>query len=166
MLTLKLRPDTPQHYSNITIDGVTTTGGGRFINVAPWTQYFDLQGQPSPERSINNLVIRNVTGSFGTLGSLLGTEGDSITNITFENINLNVRMPTLSLGPTENVVVKNFAINGEWFVLPAARAAAALPRARAPAGYNPAPSAATGPASTTTPTAQPAAATGTIPATP
>ncbi|HVU38633.1 MAG TPA: glycosyl hydrolase family 28 protein [Opitutales bacterium] len=133
MVTLKLRPDTPQHYSNITIDGVTATGAGRFLNVAPWTQYFDLQGQPSPERAITNLTIRNVTGSFSMLGSLRGTVGDSITNVTFENINLRVANTALTLGPTENVTLKNFAVNGEWYHLPEPQAAASLPRARGPA---------------------------------
>lgn len=138
LLTLKLRPDTPQHYSNITIDGITATGAGRFLNVAPWTQYFDLQGQPSPARSIDHLVIRNVTGSFSLMGSLRGTIGDSISDITFENINLNVANTALTLGPTTNVTLKNFAVNGEWYQLPEPQAAAALPRARVPGQSPPA----------------------------
>jgi len=150
LLTLKLRPDTPQHYSNITIDGITATGAGRFLNVAPWTQYFDLQGQPSPARSIDHLTIRNVTGSFSLLGSLRGTVGDSISDITMENINLNVPNTNFTLGPTQNVTLKNFAVDGEWYHLPEAQAAAPLPRPRAPAApgtpaTNPAPAAATAP---------------------
>jgi polygalacturonase len=138
LLTLKLRPDTPQHYSNITIDGITATGAGRFLNVAPWTQYFDLQGQPSPARVIDHVTARNVTGSFRLLGSLRGTVGDSISNITLENINLAVPTTNFTLGPTENVVLKNVAVNGAWYQLPAAGPAAALPRARAPATTSPA----------------------------
>jgi polygalacturonase len=138
LLTLKLRPDTPQHYSNITIDGITATGAGRFLNVAPWTQYFDLQGQPFPVRAIDHIIIRNVTGSFSSIGSLLGTVGDSISDISFENINLRVPNTNLTLGPTTNVTLKNFAVNGAWFQLPEPRAAAALPRVRPPATAAPA----------------------------
>ncbi len=132
LLTLKLRPDTPQHYSNITIDGIKATGAGRFLNVAPWTQYFDLQGQPSPARAIDHIIIRNVTGSFSGLGSLRGTVGDSLSDITMENINLNVPNTNLVLGPTSSVTLKNFAVNGAWFQLPEAQAAAPLPSVRAP----------------------------------
>jgi len=137
LLTLKLRPDTPQHYSNITIDGITANGAGRFLNVAPWTQYFDLQGQPSPARAIDHIVIRNVTGSFSLMGPLRGTVGDSLSDISFENINLNVANTALTLGPTSNVTLKNFAVNGAWYVLPDAQAAAALPRVRAPVSTAP-----------------------------
>jgi hypothetical protein len=71
------------------------------------------------------------------MGSLRGTVGDSISDITFENINLNVANTNLTLGPTSNVTLKNFAVNGAWYVLPDAQAAAALPRVRAPVSTAP-----------------------------
>ena len=44
LLWLKLRPDTPQHYAWITLEDIS----GRietFVNVNPWTQFFDLKGR-------------------------------------------------------------------------------------------------------------------------
>lgn len=44
LLWLKMRPDTPQHYEYITVEDVR----GRmrsFLNIHPWTQFFDLKGR-------------------------------------------------------------------------------------------------------------------------
>ncbi|MCX6954638.1 MAG: glycosyl hydrolase family 28 protein [Verrucomicrobia bacterium] len=130
LLTLKLRPDTPQHYEHITMDGITLTGGGgggRILNVAPWTQFFDLKGQPSPARTVNNVTIRNVRGEFRTLGSLRCNPGDTLRDITLENFDLKLADDKLALGPTTNLVVKNVKVNGQVFVPPAVSAAPAPP---------------------------------------
>jgi alpha-L-rhamnosidase len=114
LLTLKLRPDTPQHYENILIDGVTLEGGqGKVLNVAPWKQFFDLKGHPSPPRTVNNVTIRNVTGGFYTLGSLGGNPGDILRDITLENIDLKLTDPVFEPRGVENLVMKNVRINGE-----------------------------------------------------
>lgn len=44
LLWLKLRPDTPQHYEYITVSEVKGNITN-FINVNPWTQFFDLKGR-------------------------------------------------------------------------------------------------------------------------
>jgi polygalacturonase len=122
VLTLKLRPDTPQHYENITVDGVKLTGAGRMLNIAPWTQFFDLQGQPPPKRTVNKIVVRNVTGSFRALGQLRGNPGDKIRDFTLENINLKLTDEHFAPGVVENFQVKNLIVNGKPFTPPAAAA--------------------------------------------
>ncbi|HEX2854861.1 MAG TPA: glycosyl hydrolase family 28 protein [Opitutaceae bacterium] len=123
MLTLKLRPDTPQHYENIVMDGIKLAGSGRMLNVAPWTQFFDLKGLPPPTRTVNNITIRNVTGEFRTLGSLRGNKGDVIRDITLENIDLKLTDKQLQLGQIENLQLKNVRVNGEPYQLPKPNAA-------------------------------------------
>jgi polygalacturonase len=114
MLTLKLRPDTPQHYENILIDGVRLEGGqGRVLNVAPWKQFFDLKGHAPPSRTVNNITIRNVTGAFQTLGSLGGNPGDTLRDITLENIDLKLKDPEFKPAKVENLVMKNVKVNGK-----------------------------------------------------
>lgn len=128
LLTLKLRPDTPQHYENILMDGITLTGGGgggRLLNVAPWTQFFDLKGHPAPKRTVNNVTLRNVRGEFRSLGTLRGNPGDTLRDLTLENIDLKLTDEKFALGPTENLVVKNVQVNGKPFVLPAVMTAPA-----------------------------------------
>jgi alpha-L-rhamnosidase len=116
VLTLKLRPDTPQHYENIILDGITLAGSGRILNCAPWTQFFDLKGHPAPSREVNNITIRNVRGDYGSFGTLRGNPGDILRNITLEN--LDVKLSTdrggdrLAVGTTENLAMKNVRVNG------------------------------------------------------
>ena len=119
LLTLKLRPDTPQHYENITMDGIKLSGDGRILNVAPWTQFFDLKGLPPPSRTVNNVTIRNVTGEFRALGSLRGNKGDTIRDITLENFQVKLSDEQLSLGVIENLQLKNVSVNGKPYQLPA-----------------------------------------------
>lgn len=121
LLTLKLRPDTPQHYEHITMDGITLTGGeggGRILNVAPWTQFFDLKGQPPPSRKVNDVTLRNIRGTFRSLGTLRGNPGDVLRDFTLENIELKLGDEKFALGPTENLVVKNVTVNGKAFTPP------------------------------------------------
>ena len=123
LLTLKLRPDTPQHYENILIENIKVSGGGgRIMNVAPWSQFFDLKGQPPPMSTVNGVTIRNVSGQFRTLGALGGHEKSTISNITLENIDLTLADDRLALGKVENLVLKNVKVNGKDIVLPAAAA--------------------------------------------
>ena len=129
LITLKLRPDTAQHYSNITIDGIKLTGHANLINVAPWWHYFDLKGQPAPTRVLDNIVIRNVTGAASFFGGIRGnlpnaergTLGDTIGNFTLENFDLKLTNPApLSRGEINNLVYKNVVINGKLVEAPAA----------------------------------------------
>ena len=115
VLTLKLRPDTPQHYENIVLDGIKLTGSGRLLNVAPWTQFFDLQGRPPPSRTVNNVTLRNISGSYRALGVLRGNPGDVLRDITLENIDLKLTEEKFELGQVENLVLKNVVINGRPF---------------------------------------------------
>lgn len=120
LLTLKLRPDTPQHYSDIVIDGIKLSGTGRILQVAPWTQFFDLKGHPAPARTVENITIRNVSGDYRTLGSLRGNPGDTLRNFTLENITLKLEDEKLALGVVKNVTITNVMVNGKAYLLPAA----------------------------------------------
>jgi polygalacturonase len=113
VLTLKLRPDTPQHYENILIENIKLAGSGRVLNVAPWTQFFDLKGHAPPSRTVNDITIRNVSGTFHTLGRLSGNPGDTLRDITLENIELELADPEFKPGEVENLVMKNVKVNGK-----------------------------------------------------
>ncbi len=117
LLTLKLRPDTPQHYEHITFDGIRLAGGGRLLNVAPWTQFFDLQGRPAPTRTVNDVTLRNITGRCRTLGTLQGNPGDTLRDITLENIDLSLADEKFAPGPVGSLVLKNVVINGRPFTV-------------------------------------------------
>ena len=114
LLTLKLRPDTPQHYENILIENIQLSGGlGRVLNVAPWTQFFDLKGHEPPSRTVNNITLRNISGEFHNLGTLRGNPGDTLRDITLENIDLKLVDTDFKPGDVKNLVTRNVKINGE-----------------------------------------------------
>jgi len=112
LLTLKLRPDTPQHYEAITMEDIKLAGTGRLVNVAPWMQFFDLQGQPRPSRLVNGITLRNISGKYRAFGRLHGNPDDVLRDITMENIRVELTDPKLDLGPVENLVMRNVVVNG------------------------------------------------------
>lgn len=120
LLTLKLRPDTPQRYEDITFDGITLAGGGRLINCAPWTQFFDLKGHPAPSREVNRVTLRNVRGTYGAFGTLRGNPGDVLRGITLENVDVKLENDRLALGVVRDFVVRNVTVNGRPYIVPPA----------------------------------------------
>lgn len=114
LICLKLRPDTPQDYEDILIENITLTGGqGRILNVAPWMQFFDLQGHAPPTQKIRHVVLRNISGTFRSFGILRGNPGDSISDIRLENVNVKLADPHLILGKVEGLVFENVVVNGQ-----------------------------------------------------
>ncbi|MEO5715578.1 MAG: glycosyl hydrolase family 28 protein [Luteolibacter sp.] len=120
LLTLKLRPDTPQLYENILIDGIKLTGGkGRILNVGPWMQFFDLKGHAPPSRTVRQVVIRNVSGQFLSLGTLYGNPSDTLRDITLENFDVRLASEQFELGDVKNLEMKNVRVNGGFYQAPA-----------------------------------------------
>lgn len=118
LLTLKLRPDTPQHYQDITIENIELSGNSKFFNVAPWKQFFDLKGHEPPASKVSRVTIRNVKGKLGDMGTLQGNKGDMIENIVLENIDLNAAHPSLKCGKLQDSSAKDVKINGKEFNFP------------------------------------------------
>jgi len=121
VLTLKLRPDTPQtyediHYRKITLDSPE----GVILDAAPWKQYFDLKGQAPPQSTVRNITISNVTGRFGSLGRLLGNPGQTeIDGVTFEKIEVQLKSESFQVSKeVKNLVFKQVTVNGAPFSSP------------------------------------------------
>lgn len=117
MLRLKLRPDTPQLYENMLFENIQLENAQALFDVKPWTQFFDLQGHEPPLSQVHNITLRNITGSIRSLGELRGNEGDLLSKITLESINLRAKKAKLSLGEVEDFKLEGVRINGEPFVL-------------------------------------------------
>jgi alpha-L-rhamnosidase len=115
VLRLKLRPDTPQSYEDLHIRDITLDGTGSVISIAPWTQYFDLQGHAPPTESVRNVTISGVKGSCTSLGTMRGNKGNVIENVTLENIDIKTTSPKPNFSEVKNLVVKDVKINGEAF---------------------------------------------------
>jgi polygalacturonase len=113
VMQLKLRPDTPQQYENITINDITMEGSASLFKIAPWSQYFDLQGQVPPKSIVRNITISNVHGSGNSLGAINGHALTTFGDITLKNVNLNLKGENLKVGNIQTLHFENVIINGK-----------------------------------------------------
>jgi len=116
MLRLKLRTDTPQVYEDIHYKNITLDGSGTLINVSPWTQYEDLQGQPRPAHIVRNITLTGIKGTFGSFGTIRPNPGDTIEKITLENWDVKLTRAAPSFAGVKELVAKDVKINGADYV--------------------------------------------------
>ncbi|HEX8118214.1 MAG TPA: glycosyl hydrolase family 28 protein [Pyrinomonadaceae bacterium] len=119
LVRLKLRPDTPQRYEDIHYRDVTLdNAAGNILAVLPWTQFFDLKGQPPPKSVVRNVTLSNVKGSYGSFGTLQGNPGQTeIGDITLENIDVRLKDGQLKAVDVKNLKVEKVNVNGKPFSL-------------------------------------------------
>jgi len=114
VLSLKLRPDTPQLYEDILIEDieVNVAQGGRILRVQPWSQFFDLAGAEPPHSTVRRVTVRNVRGRIGAVGTLQTHERATISDFTLENIDIEATAPKLAASPGVGLTVKHVLVNG------------------------------------------------------
>lgn len=114
LLHVKLRPDTPQTYENITVrDIALDNAGGRLISATPWRQYFDLAGHTPPKSIVRNITLERLTGRYGSLGVIEGNKGQtSLDGITFKDLSLTVSNDQLQSRGVKDLLLENVVING------------------------------------------------------
>jgi polygalacturonase len=118
LVRLKLRPDTPQQYEEIHFRNLTLDGTGTLLEVRPWSQFFDLQGQPPPHSVVRNVTLSNVKGRFGSFGEIAGNPGQTeISGITLENIDVQLMDETLKAVAVKDLRLDHVTVNGKPFSL-------------------------------------------------
>ncbi|WP_342648533.1 glycosyl hydrolase family 28 protein [Mucilaginibacter sp. CSA2-8R] len=115
VLRLKLRPDTPQQYENISLTDITMEGTATLFNVSPWTQYFDLKGQQPPHSVIRNVTLTNVKGTGKTLGQITGTPDTELGTIILKNAD--VKVTDASTEKLKALKTENVTVNGQAVIL-------------------------------------------------
>jgi len=124
LVRLKLRPDTAQHYEDIHYQNITLAASEEvfkdsIFDVAPWTQFFDLKGQPPPKSIIKNVTLSNIKGSFGSFGEIRGNSGQSeISDITLKNVDVQLKNDKFDAAYVKNFKMENVTVNGKPFLLP------------------------------------------------
>lgn len=111
VLLFKMRPDTPQQYRNVYIDGATGTVRNG-IEVQTWTQFFDkVARDPMPPSGVDNVTFVN--------GKLVCTRefykdrktaDYTLRNFTFRDVWVTAPDPTFDTSNIENVVVENVTV--------------------------------------------------------
>lgn len=111
LLWLKMRPDTPQHYEYISIEDVEGKINS-FLNINPWTQFFDLKGREDiPLSYADHITIRNCKCECFTYFNVKKNEEQyRLSEFTFENLTIKAKKDNFSSDAIENVKVENVKI--------------------------------------------------------
>ena len=108
LLWLKMRPDTPQLYEDVTVEDIEGNGKN-FLLVAPWTQFYDLKGRASiPMSYSNHITMRNITFDCNVFFNVKQQEDQyHLSNFTFENLVIQAKNADFHQEYVENFTVKN-----------------------------------------------------------
>lgn len=111
LLWLKMRPDTPQRYEYIAIEDIT----GRiehFININPWTQFFDLKGRPDvPLSYADHIAMRRCDCNCRTYFHVLPDEAQyHLSNFTFEDLQIRAVEDRFTPDAVENMTVRRVTV--------------------------------------------------------
>lgn len=115
VLWLKMRPDTPQHYEYVRVEGFT--GKCRsFLLVKPWTQFYQKEDRPDmPLSQCNNIHFNNINMECGTFFNVEGSDKYVLKNFSFENVDVKdaAKKKAFENHPVEQLSLKNVVVNGE-----------------------------------------------------
>ena len=111
LLWLKMRPDTPQHYEYITVEDVEGKITN-FININPWTQFFDLKGREDiPLSYAEHITMRNCKCECTTYFNVKKDEAQyRLSDFKFENLEIKAENDGFDSSAIENVLVENVNI--------------------------------------------------------
>ncbi len=92
LLWLKMRPDTPQHYEYIRVEDVECRVKN-FININPWTQFFDLKGRSDiPLSRADHITVRNCRCECETYFNVTPDESQyRLSDFVFENLQIRAK---------------------------------------------------------------------------
>lgn len=108
LLWLKMRPDTPQNYEYITVEGIT--GSVRsFLYIQPWTQFFDLKDRKDPPMSYSSdVTMRNINITCRNFFDVKSRPDQYyLRNFTFENLEIVAEKTACDRSVIENFVWSN-----------------------------------------------------------
>ncbi|WP_207515658.1 glycoside hydrolase family 28 protein [Longitalea luteola] len=121
VLRLKLRPDTPQQYEDVTMSDITLKGSGVIFKVSPWTQYFDLKGQAPPKSLVRNIKISNVRGTANSLGEITGHDQATIRDILVSDVDVQLQSTDFKVGKVQGLHFRNVKVNGKKMADPVSK---------------------------------------------
>lgn len=112
LLWLKMRPDTPQNYEYICVEGMT--GNVRsFLYIQPWTQFFDLKDRKDiPMSYSSNIVMKNIKMSCKRFFDVkTAPDQYSLKDFTFSDLEIKAENPSCNRSAIENFIWNNVQVN-------------------------------------------------------
>ena len=117
-MNLDRNESSPQCYENFVVQNIWVDNEkATLIQIKPWSQYFDPQGQPEPTSNARNVRISGVEGQLGVLRVIKGNAQSHFGSIIIEDVNVDAKSTKFELG--ENVIaleLNDVVLNGTAFV--------------------------------------------------
>ena len=115
VLWLKMRPDTPQQYENVRVEGIT--GKARsFLVIRPWTQFFKPQNRPDmPKSYCRHITMKNINMDCNNFFDVAPSDKYDLSDFTFENIRVNDKKNAFSSDVIPGTVVRKVVINSKKY---------------------------------------------------
>ena len=112
--TLKLRPDTPQHYEDIAFLNITSEGPAtEIVSVSPWMQYVDPKGE-RPASAVRNLSFIGIKGKFASFGTIRPNAGQTeISNVLLKDIDVTLQRDKLTTSGVTDLRYEDVIVNGK-----------------------------------------------------
>lgn len=111
LLWLKMRPDTLQHYEYILVEDVEGKITN-FININPWTQFFDLKGRADiPLSFADHVTMKNCRCECDTYFNVKKEETQyKLSEFLFENLTIKAKNNDFDCSAIEDCSMRNVAI--------------------------------------------------------
>ena len=111
VLLFKMRPDTPQQYRNVLVDGARGTVRNA-VEVQTWTQFFDkVERDPMPMSCVDNVTFRNAhlecTRNFYKDRK---TDDYTLTNFTFTDVMATAPVESFDTSHIDGVKIENVEV--------------------------------------------------------
>jgi alpha-L-rhamnosidase len=113
--TLKLRPDTPQQYEDITFRNITSEStAGAILSVQPWSQCANLQGEAPPRSVVRNLSLIGIKGRFASFGTIRPNPGQTeISGVLFKDFDVVLQQDKLAVSGVSDLKFEDVIVNGQ-----------------------------------------------------
>lgn len=112
LLWLKLRPDTPSEYEYITVDDVNGEITN-FLNINPWTQFFDLEGREDKPLSLaHNITMQNCSCKcYNYFNVKRHDEQYRLDEFRLSNIKVDAKIRGEEYDTVDNVITENVVVS-------------------------------------------------------
>lgn len=104
LLWLKMRPDTPQNYEYIRVEGITGNAKS-FLYIKPWTQFFDLKGRKDIPLSYgSHVTMQDIDFECDVFFNVEASDQYLLSDFLFKNLRIFVH----DNAACDTSIIKNF----------------------------------------------------------
>ena len=104
LLWLKMRPDTPQNYEYIRVEGITGNAKS-FLYIKPWTQFFDLKGRKDIPLSYgSHVTMQDIDFECDVFFNVEASDQYRLSDFLFKDLHITVH----EKAACDTAIIKNF----------------------------------------------------------